>query len=175
MMFRSEEFDLPLPAKAGTRPEKRNWPAIAGVAAIAFVVLLAMFMAGNVGMRGAPPAATSAAVAPAAPVAGANGVVDSGGKWHTVEYALSLIDDSTAEQDYRYLLDALSAKFPGVTRHHLGDYLIHGQELLREKGIRESLSEFGWHVDECVPREMAGTMTFPKVAALYLTLKTNGR
>jgi hypothetical protein len=84
MMFRSEEFDLPLPPppptewapawapEAGTRPKQHDWPGIVGaLVAIALLVLLGMFMNGGCGRQGAAPVPISAPAAPAPAVVSA--------------------------------------------------------------------------------------------------------
>lgn len=77
--------------------------------------------------------------------------------------------------DYGHMLDAVQKKYPGTTRRQASNVLVVAQKQLREKGVRESLLDLGWHIDQAAPERTGSAKQLVDVTAAYVTLRTLNR
>lgn len=99
----------------------------------------------------------------------------------TPEQQLVALDNSgplpkqneTIVQGYKAILDQLSAKYPGATRHDLAEQSVRGQGALEKKGIHVSLYEIIDGLNEATPTGL-DNLSYNEVVAFYMTLRAKG-
>ncbi|HEY3281415.1 MAG TPA: hypothetical protein VGN26_04010 [Armatimonadota bacterium] len=98
----------------------------------------------------------------------------------SMAHMLCVIEQDTActedaERDYQAMLDGLARKFPDGNEKGFGNTVNMLQQKLRDRGIRESMCELGWHIADSVPAEAVGKVGFPETSASYFVLRVGDR
>lgn len=86
--------------------------------------------------------------------------------------------------DYQHMLDALLAKYGGSfeqsisdeeRERRIGNVLAVTYKALDKKGIKESLLNIGWQIDEQFDNDVAKQLGLAQAAAVYVVDKTGNR